>query len=506
MPELRRISQIFWWLFFVALLLKTRYPLDLPLPLNLFPRLSPFLAISTFIATRKFLFTFLPAGIISLLTIFLGRFFCGWICPLGTSIDASDFFLTKTGLQFSRRIRIRNFKYYLLIFVLAGALVGGQLAGWWDPLSLVTRSYVTTFLSYSQSFTRYILRWLRQVPLLNNLYFPLNQFLKKEFFPVHYPLFSYHLLFLGIILILLLLSLIEKRFWCRNLCPLGTVLAFLSRFSIFKRQVSSACIQCQKCLKNCRMGAISGKGESNLGGECILCLDCKKICPSQAITFGPSATTVPVNISRRNFLISAAGGLLMLGLLKNIPPSHPDLLRPPGILPEPEFLEQCIRCGECLKVCPTRGLQFSWLEGGILSLWTPKLVPRIGYCEYYCHLCSSMCPSGAIKKMPLEEKQKIKIGTAFIDRQRCLPWAKNQSCIVCEEVCPIPTKAIKVKKTLLPQSHRELLRPYVLPEDCIGCGTCENRCPLPGEAAIQIIPVSQKSGYFAGRGWRRISY
>jgi len=122
------------------------------------------------------------------------------------------------------------------------------------------------------------------------------------------------------------------------------------------------------------------------------------------------------------------------------------------------------------------------------------LVPRMGYCEYNCNLCGQVCPTGAIPALPLEKKQKSIIGVAVLDKDRCLPFAKKMNCIVCEEHCPIPEKAIRFE-TVHDRDYGGknvvLKRPFIIEELCNGCGICENKCPLDGRAAIEVLPARQ---------------
>jgi ferredoxin len=147
-----------------------------------------------------------------------------------------------------------------------------------------------------------------------------------------------------------------------------------------------------------------------------------------------------------------------------------------------------------MKVCTTNGLQPALLEAGLEGLWTPVLVPRIGYCEYNCTLCGQVCPTGAIARLPREEKVRVKIGLASVDRSRCLPWAHGIPCIVCEEVCPTPTKAVWFEE--VPGRNREgaeviLKRPHVDLDLCIGCGICEAQCPVLDRPAIFVTSTGE---------------
>ena len=168
-----------------------------------------------------------------------------------------------------------------------------------------------------------------------------------------------------------------------------------------------------------------------------------------------------------------------------------------------EFSALCVRCGACVRVCPTQGLQPSLLEGGIQNLLTPRLVPRLGYCGFGCNACGQVCPTAAIPPLTLEEKQKTVIGLARIDANRCLPWAHNIPCIVCEEVCPVADKAILLEEVRVRDGEGQplmLQRPRVLLEQCIGCGICEYQCPMGGEAAIRIYAPTDLSGQVPAPG------
>jgi ferredoxin len=159
------------------------------------------------------------------------------------------------------------------------------------------------------------------------------------------------------------------------------------------------------------------------------------------------------------------------------------------VVDEDKFLSTCLRCSQCMKICPTTALQPALTEAGLEGLWTPIVVPRLGYCDYGCTACGQICPSGAIPKLALEEKRLLVMGTARIDRDRCLPWASATTCVVCEEMCPTPDKSIRLEEvTVIDDYGMELVvqRPSVLREVCIGCGICEEHCPLQGEAAIRV--------------------
>jgi MauM/NapG family ferredoxin protein len=172
------------------------------------------------------------------------------------------------------------------------------------------------------------------------------------------------------------------------------------------------------------------------------------------------------------------------------------LIRPPGAV-SVDFAALCSRCGACIRVCPTQGLQPSLFEGGIQHLFTPRLVPRLGYCSFSCNACGQVCPTGAIPLLALEDKQQTVLGLASINRDRCLPWAYNLPCIACEEACPVAEKAIWLEEVEVLDGEGEprlLQRPQVHQALCTGCGICEFQCPMGGESAIRVYAPTYLDG------------
>jgi ferredoxin len=311
------------------------------------------------------------------------------------------------------------------------------------------------------------------------------------------PIFSLGLFTLLIFLAIILLERVDHRFWCKNICPLGGVLGLCSRYALLQRTPSRLCADCQECDSLCRSRAVQAAG--HLRSECLMCMDCTGFCPEERVHFALRA--VPgqapgVDLQRRGVLTAMAGGVMLAPTVRIGPLTHeqnPYLLRPPGAAPEEEFLQRCIRCAECMKVCIGRALQPALLQAGPVGLWTPLVVPRIGYCEYNCTLCGQVCPTGAISLLERPAKQKTVIGLAVIEADRCLPYAKGVECLVCEEHCPTGEKAIVLeeKETLVDGVFRRLKYPRIVDRLCIGCGICETRCPVEGASAVRIINAGE---------------
>lgn len=451
------------------------------------------------------------------LTFVGGRFFCGWVCPLGTVFDLVRPLspwrwrgrTRRPQSRLGRALTLPNgnsyLKYYLAVAVLALSLLSLKLVGLLDPLVLFHRSVT---VAVSDAFA------LRTRAL--DLYLGIS------------------FLFLGLII----LELWRPRFWCRHLCPQGALLGWFSRWTLLNRKVSDACNHCALCRGACAMNAIPHEPHDTDYQECVFCLECEAACPERAITFGfgplawaqwrakppevrplhqlryrralswvrsalgselaeDEAATMPavqarwpvylgtyeraqrskterilgLKVGRRGLaggLMAGMGALALSPALRLLPSTR--LIRPPGALPEEEFLAACIVCQECIRVCPAHSLKPALLEGGVRSLGTPYLVPREGGCllQGTCgHLCAQVCPVGAIQPIP---QGKMRIGLAQVDRRTCLAWDQGARCLVCVEACPA--------EAAIPHQGRVV----VDPSKCTGCGVCEQVCPVAGSA------------------------
>jgi len=505
MVKARKISQIFFLLFFVFLFIRARYPYEVNLHSDFLIRFSPLIPLFDFINHLRISWVFWPALIILLLTIFLGRFFCGWICPLGTTLDATSKVLKSPSNRKTQKWqKMRYLKFVILFGSVILAIFSIHVWGYFDPLSIFNRVLAVVFYPLATFFTDNALMGISKISFLEDPVYWIYDFFKSAIMPEHQAVYQqlfWIALFIGLILGA---EKITRRFWCRYLCPAGAWLGFLSQFRFYERIVGEACPSCNLCQVECKMNAIpDGDVKKTSKVECIECFNCGATCPSKynAITYQwrwkPYHT--PIDYSRRQFIQTSVGSVAALGLI-NIGltdrKAKAGIIRPPGSLPEDDFMDRCIRCLECVRICESNGgcLQPDRIHNNVMELWLPVGVMREGYCEYNCNLCGQVCPTDAIMPLTLEEKKKTPMGLAQFDKNLCIPYARNEDCIVCEEHCPTPDKAIKFKiedYTAADGTVRKVKYPYVIKDLCIGCGICETKCPLIGKAGIFVTPENE---------------
>jgi len=469
---------------------------------GLFFRLDPLTALAAMLADRAWIPRLGWALIILGATVLVGRVWCGWLCPLGSLLEWVRFPQkgTRRGAKeprFFQRNEFRRIKSILLVLILAMALFGNLTLLFLDPLTLLTRALTTAIWPALNFVVSTAERAVYLVPFLSPLVDWVEKGLRGRLLPVEQPVFAQNILIAALFFSILALNAWADRFWCRYLCPLGALLGWLSKVALLRPVIGSACVNCAKCARVCRLEAIETQPSYEIApAECTVCLDCLAACPKEGMSFAWQRRPAPwreTDPTRRQVLTTLAAGAVSVAFLQtgtHAKQPHPRLLRPPGVEDEERFLSLCLRCSLCMTVCPTAGLQPTLFEAGLEGFWTPRLVPRLGYCDYGCTACGQVCPSKAIPRLELEDKRQAVLGLAFVDRNRCLPWAYNTPCIVCEEMCPVPDKAVKLQPEQI--DGIELQKPTVVADLCIGCGICEQHCPLAGEAAIRVY--RQQSG------------
>jgi MauM/NapG family ferredoxin protein len=522
---LRRISQaLFLCLFLWFLLQATYYSNSINLakpelvttaPINNFFKFDPLITFGHLISTHS-LYPGLAFSLITIVaTVLIGRFFCGWVCPFGTLHHIASHLKPRRKRSLKKRTgrgrykTLQHLKYYILFFILFTSAFAYVQVGIFDPLCFLTRSFIFSVFPVAHLLLKSILVSAIDFPLpiLSGAAEHIYGFLSAR--EIIGPNVQYQwALLTGVLLVVLLLANLHyTRLWCRFLCPLGALLALISRLSIVRMRKNNArCTWCGKCMVLCQGGSSPEGGVKWREPECLLCLNCQAVCPEEVMSFEflgvRDAAEYSPDITRRSLITSLGAGLVALPLLRLVRGrvNSASLIRPPGALPEGDFLATCLRCGSCSRICPTNAIHPSFTEAGLEGLWTPRIVPRIGYCVYSCTLCGQVCPSQALRKLSPEEKmgssrrRPVKIGTAVVNRSRCVVWSKKLPCLACEEVCPVSPKAIVPEEAAITRINGKptvLKGPVVDSLACIGCGRCENVCPVEGEAAIRVFSVGE---------------
>ncbi len=403
---------------------------------------DPLVSIATAITTHTVYKGLLWSLIILVPTLFLGRFFCNWICPYGTLHQFVGWLFRKLKpkeiIEVNRYRSMQHIKYYILGAMVVTAVFGTLQIGLLDPICLLYRSFTGALIPAANMPAQHLFGDYR----------------------LHQGAWLIGFLIFGLVA----MNLMIPRFFCRVLCPLGALLGVLSRFAWWRIERDPVkCAGCNLCLLNCE-GACDPHARLRKS-ECFVCFNCIEDCPENALSFvlwpPPEHEFATTDVSRRKVMFASIVGVLFFPFTRTSGKSTRDfssqVIRPPGSVEELEFLERCIKCDQCVRVCPTNVLQPAMFEAGLEGLWTPILNFRMGHCQYHCTACGYVCPTGAIQRVSLEEKLglgefaargPIKLGTAHFDTGRCLPYSKNIPCVVCEEVCPTSPKAIYTQRQM----------------------------------------------------------
>lgn len=420
-----------------------------------------------------------------LLSLLFGRIYCSAICPLGYLQDI----VNRVAFLFQKKKRFRYKKALtwlrwgvvavtLLSFVFGFTFLVGLL----DPYSAFGR--ITTHL-------------FRPAYLAGNNLLELifSSFGNHTFYKMSVYLLSVSSLVIALLTLLTvcIMSAIDGRAYCNTICPVGTTLGYLSKFSLLKVRIdNNKCNSCGTCGRKCKASCIDTKNHQIDYSRCVDCFDCIEVCSQRAMSFGLAVSkkekAVKVDESKRNFLLAMGLGSVAAGkvfadskLLKTSSnkAERKTPISPPGSMGHENLLSKCTSCHLCISKCPSHIIKPAFTEYGLGGIMQPVLSFEHGFCNYDCTLCTEICPSGALSPVKKEDKNLLQTGKVQFIRENCIVFTDETSCGACSEHCP--TQAVRMV-----DYKDDLTIPSTDTSICVGCGGCEYICPAQPHKAIYV--------------------
>ncbi|MFZ2322929.1 MAG: 4Fe-4S binding protein [Ignavibacteriaceae bacterium] len=434
-----------------------------------------------------FIFSSIGFIIVLILSLLFGRVYCSSICPLGTLQDISSYVSQK--IKKRKKFIYSKEKTWLRYSILALVVI---------PI-LFGNLFLVNLLDPYSNFGRILAQIINPLIIaINNLAaFTLEKLDVYTLYPIeiktlYLSLTVFPLIFLSIVLYL---SYTKGRLYCNTICPVGTLLGLVSKFTIFKLKIDKAsCEGCGVCARVCKSGCIDKTTKNIDFSRCVACYDCMIVCPSDSINYQISNITInndKADESRRDFISRTS--LFIVGLtssalaqIKIIPQKESkvkikknSVVSPPGSISTEHFTSTCTACHLCISSCPTKVLQPSLTEWGMFNIFQPFMDYNTSFCNYECNVCSDVCPTGAIIPIIAEKKKLTQLGKAIFVKENCIVETENTACGACSEHCP--TKAVQMV-----DYKNGLKIPEVTDKYCIGCGACEFACPVRPFKAIYV--------------------
>lgn len=437
----------------------------------------------------------LAVALIIIGTLLFGRIYCSIICPLGIFQDVINRIRQYVGKKNKRKNRFNyteaHTKIRLGVFTAFVALVilglfsalSASIAGLIEPYSAYGRISSGVFAPAYDGINNLLAAWSESQTD--------NYMFYKVVYAVSVPLIAVAIITL---LVIVLFAWTGGRNYCNTICPVGTFLGFISRYSLFKPVIdTNKCINCGKCARNCKSSCIDYKRHTIDYSRCVVCMDCINLCSEGAISYTlrrsqdeERNTSEKVDKGRRGFVTGASviigaigveaiakttdGGLTALKDKK--PVKRETRVVPPGAVSIRNLESHCTACQLCVQSCPSHLLKPSLKLDGFMQ---PSMDFTEGYCHPECTVCSEICPAGAIKSIDTAQKSSIKIGTAIVDLDTCISASEGKNCGNCASRCPVGA-IIMVNKTEGDDQSPKI--PAVNEAECIGCGSCEYHCPV----------------------------
>ncbi len=426
---------------------------------------------------------------IIVLTLLFGRIYCSSICPMGIYQDIIAWISKKVAKK-KKRYTYSPAKNILRIAVL---VVGISTFIMQFPLIL---SLIDPYSAYG----RIAVSLFRPVYMFGNniLESIFTSFGDYTFYRVDIFVFSYFALVVSVVTLLVIGLFAWKygRTYCNTICPVGTILGFLSKFSLLKVRIeSSGCNSCGLCAMKCKASCIDSKNHKVDHSRCVTCFNCLSSCKKGSLRYGmPGKTNINVNpvsvdAGKRQFLVTALTTVASvpavwakdkIGHISNAKAyTRQTPISPPGAVSAGHLRKHCTSCHLCISKCPTSVLKPALMEYGIGGMMQPVMFFEKGFCNYDCTICSNVCPNGALHPLTKEEKHLTQVGKVIFKEDICVVITEGTNCGACAEHCP--TQAVTMKP------YKDgLTLPQIDPDICVGCGGCEFICPVRPYRAIFV--------------------
>jgi len=432
--------------------------------------------------------SFIIVGILLLLTFLLGRVYCSSICPMGVFQDIISW-ISKRAVKKKRYTYspAKNIlRWAVLVISIITFIIGFPFVlGLIDPYSAYGRMITNVFRPV----------YMAGNNILESIF---TSFGNYTFYKVEIFIMSVSSFIVGIITFFGIGFLAWKygRTYCNTLCPVGTLLGFISKYSLFKIRIDEDnCNGCGLCAMKCKASCIDSKNHVVDNSRCINCFNCLSSCKKKALSYSlPSkkkivTETSTEGVSRRQFLITGITSAVTIpavmaqekindltGQSKYLPKNP---ISPPGSISAEHLLDHCTSCHLCIAKCPTNILKPAFLEYGIGGIMQPRMYFEKGFCNYDCTICADVCPNNALRPLTMEEKHRVQMGQVVFHEDICVVHTNGTNCGACAEHCP--TQAV----TMIPYKDG-LTIPFIKPEICVGCGGCEFICPVRPYRAIYV--------------------
>ena len=410
-----------------------------------------------------------------LASMIFGRFYCSFFCPLGILQDIFIWIFKSHRKKHTFQRPYRLVPCCLLLLTIFIAVLGSfSLVNLLDPYSLFRRIAAHPFKT--------LVLWINNMIVDVFEQFDMYAFMVRKQHHIPFSILTVSIVSLGIVLAF---SIISGRSYCNTICPVGTLLGIMSRFSLYRFVIDKKkCRSCRSCISVCKAGCIDIDKLEIDPSRCVTCFNCTDACQKMALDYKaqfpiPSSHWVP---SKRSFLISTAaigGTFLSTAFPVRLSSFETEQNRqvpiiPPGSKSIAHFTQHCTACHLCVSVCTTNVMEPAYLDYGVSGIMQPKLNYLQGHCDFNCNACGQVCPTGAIAPLLLPEKKLTRIGTVSLNKEKCIVHVKKKHCGACGEVCP--THAI------FPVEKGFVLFPEIDIDYCIGCGACEHACPTKPRA------------------------